>query len=275
MSENQFPANEKNEPGTSSSSTEFYNVDHNEADRAEPFAANVESGASSMSDLAGSSPVSQTDGTTNRVESSATNLSVNSAANNVNSSVPGTALTNVPSTALSTDVQNVTANQTNNNEMNHASNEETNSAFGSSSVQNNAENHTAHSIEGNEANGFETNEYEPERSVFHSDLNEEYGAEIAPTASTAISNVPDVEADKVDSREQEGVKERTGGQTVGWIGLVLAIASMFIYPALLGTTAVVLGIISYVQGSRGLGGWSAVIGGIVLIAYFVLVPRYT
>lgn len=105
---------------------------------------------------------------------------------------------------------------------------------------------------------------------------EEFGTEVAPGPMFA-NQVPDrpEERNAEAYRSEEGATARTGGQTVGWIGLVLAIASMFIYPVLLGLTAVVLGIIAYVQGSRSLGTWSAVIGGIALIAYFVLVPYYT
>ncbi|MEF3304657.1 hypothetical protein [Paenibacillus sp. GYB003] len=110
--------------------------------------------------------------------------------------------------------------------------------------------------------------------------NEEFGADAAPAAPLVTDRTPnrpsaEAEPEKTEGLNGEGGDTRTGGQTMGWIGLVLAIASMFIYPALLGTAAVVLGIIAYMQGSRALGTWSAVIGGIALIAYFVLVPYYT
>ncbi|MDF2725014.1 MAG: hypothetical protein K0Q59_4689, partial [Paenibacillus sp.] len=66
-----------------------------------------------------------------------------------------------------------------------------------------------------------------------------------------------------------------GGQTFGWIGLVLAIASLFIYPVAMGFAAVIMGLVAFVQGSRALGSWSVIIGGIALLAYYVIVPYYT
>jgi hypothetical protein len=105
---------------------------------------------------------------------------------------------------------------------------------------------------------------------------DEFATEVAPVPMLA-NQVPDrpKERDAEAYRSEEGASVRTGGQTVGWIGLVLAIASLFIYPVLMGLGAIVLGIIAFVQGSRSLGTWSAVIGGIALLSYYVLVPYYT
>lgn len=115
---------------------------------------------------------------------------------------------------------------------------------------------------------------QPKKSERNKD--EEFATEVAPAPLLGglTPNRP-AEVDSDDFYSEEGANARTGGRTVGWIGLVLAIASLFIYPVVLGMAALILGITAFVQGSRALGGWSAVIGGIALIAYFVIVPYYT
>jgi hypothetical protein len=99
---------------------------------------------------------------------------------------------------------------------------------------------------------------------------EEYAAEIAPAPVSGDAT----DRKEAAERKQEGQQEIAGGRTIGWIALAFAIAALFMYPAALGCGAIVLGIIAYVQGSRALGGWSVVIGGIALISYLVLVPYY-
>ncbi|RKN86941.1 hypothetical protein [Paenibacillus ginsengarvi] len=111
-------------------------------------------------------------------------------------------------------------------------------------------------------------------------FDEEFGAEVTPAAPMMLGQAParpneDLGLERADYRDTEVDDTVKGGQTVGWIGLVLAIASMFIYPGVMGTAAIILGVIAYMQGSRALGTWSAVLGGIALIAYYVLVPYYT
>ena len=57
--------------------------------------------------------------------------------------------------------------------------------------------------------------------------------------------------------------------------LFLAIASLFVWSAVLGPAAVVLGFIAWARGSRTLGLWSIAIGVVSFFAYFVLVPFYS
>lgn len=111
---------------------------------------------------------------------------------------------------------------------------------------------------------------------------EEYASEVAPTVvppvvlgRRALNNPEEDRPDEPVTRSQEGTEVRSGGRAVGWVAFILAIISLFVYPVLMGAGAIVLGIIAYVQGSRALGGWSVVIGGIALISYLVLVPYYT
>lgn len=102
------------------------------------------------------------------------------------------------------------------------------------------------------------------------DVNEEMAADFA------ISN-PAVHAERREERHverAERTKAQSGGYALGWVSLVFAIASWFIWPVLLGATAAVLGFIAYRQGARGLGGWSMAIGIIAIAINLIIVPFY-
>ncbi|KRE54243.1 hypothetical protein [Paenibacillus sp. Soil522] len=101
------------------------------------------------------------------------------------------------------------------------------------------------------------------------DVNEEMAADFA------ISNP--VVAERGEERHVERAERteaRSGGYALGWVSLVFAIASWFIWPLLLGATAAVLGFIAYRQGARGLGGWSMAIGIIAMALNLIIVPFY-
>lgn len=100
--------------------------------------------------------------------------------------------------------------------------------------------------------------------------NEEMGSDFA------VSN-PAVHRESKEDRHVERAERtdaETGGNALGWVSLVFAIASWFIWPVLLGATAVVLGFIAYRQGARGLGGWSMAIGIVALALNLLIVPFY-
>jgi len=102
------------------------------------------------------------------------------------------------------------------------------------------------------------------------DVNEEMAADFA------ISN-PAVHAERREDRyeeREERVDAESGGYALGWVSLVFAIASWFIWPVLIGATSVVLGFMAYRQGARGLGGWSMAIGAIALMLNLIIVPFY-
>ncbi|OMF34274.1 hypothetical protein BK133_12870 [Paenibacillus sp. FSL H8-0548] len=102
------------------------------------------------------------------------------------------------------------------------------------------------------------------------DVNEEMAADFA-------INQPVVHAKRGEDRSVERVEpERaySGGYAIGWVSLVFAIASWFIWPVLMGVTSAVLGFIAYRQGARGLGGWSMAIGLIAVALNLVIVPLY-
>jgi hypothetical protein len=83
-----------------------------------------------------------------------------------------------------------------------------------------------------------------------------------------------IEHGAVDAeREQDDVRARQG-DAIAWISLLLGIASLFFWQAVLGPAAIITGIFAWVRGSRTMGTWAIVLGLIAVVAYFVLVPYY-
>ncbi|WP_346657628.1 hypothetical protein [Paenibacillus sp. YPG26] len=66
--------------------------------------------------------------------------------------------------------------------------------------------------------------------------------------------------------------ESTSGQTAGYVGVALGIASLFIWSIILGPIAAILGFYAYSQGKRTSGAWAAGLGIIATLSYFVLIP---
>ncbi|MFM9280710.1 hypothetical protein [Paenibacillus jiagnxiensis] len=90
------------------------------------------------------------------------------------------------------------------------------------------------------------------------DHQEEYAAEVAP--------VKPVE----DRRE---VRETgTMGNTAGYAGIALGILALFMWSIVLGPIAAILGIYSFFNGKRTLGGWAIGLGLVATISYFVFIP---
>jgi hypothetical protein len=128
------------------------------------------------------------------------------------------------------------------------------------------------------------------------DVDDEFAQEIVAPARKADRHVDDAEfaaeaavpdvrypsgerrlirhRDVQRSREQSGERASQAGM-LGWIALIVGIASLFFWPALLGSVAIIAGIFAWVRGSRALGSWSIVLGFISVVAYFLLVPYYT
>ncbi|MEF2964705.1 hypothetical protein V3851_02595 [Paenibacillus sp. M1] len=100
---------------------------------------------------------------------------------------------------------------------------------------------------------------------------EEYAAEVAPTP--VVSR--DVRKEDRHDGEQ-GVKQsdagETAGRTVGYVGVGLGIASLFMWSIILGPLAAVLGFYAYSQGSKTTGAWGIGLGVVATLSYFVLIP---
>ncbi len=99
-------------------------------------------------------------------------------------------------------------------------------------------------------------------------VNEEMGAEMAANDFRVFGGETE------ESETAERANEDDRGYALGWVALVFAGASWFIWPVLLGATAAVLGFIAYKEGARGLGGWSMAIGLFALALNLIIVPFY-
>lgn len=93
---------------------------------------------------------------------------------------------------------------------------------------------------------------------------EEYAAEVSP--------VP------VRDQGQSGAAERSKGdradayKTVGYAAVGLGIASMFLWPIILGPAAAVLGYYAYANGRKTAGAWALGLGIVATLSYFVMIP---
>ncbi|MDQ0876897.1 hypothetical protein QFZ77_005556 [Paenibacillus sp. V4I3] len=112
---------------------------------------------------------------------------------------------------------------------------------------------------------------------------EEYAAEIiAPTrrinyAEQYKANKPErleTDSDVSDEEVAELVEAVTRNKAVGYVALFVALASLFVWPVLLGISGIVLGVIAFLMGNKRLGSWSIALGFIAVAAYFLLVPYY-
>lgn len=114
------------------------------------------------------------------------------------------------------------------------------------------------------------------------DSYQEFGGELSPAqggAAPLVPMKPEWEEQGGVDREFRGMEEKVSqrqsaarGDTAGWISLLLAVASLFFWPALLGPAAVIAGAASFFAGSRALGAWAVGLGLLSLVGYFFWVP---
>ncbi|RIX54144.1 hypothetical protein D3P08_07845 [Paenibacillus nanensis] len=113
-----------------------------------------------------------------------------------------------------------------------------------------------------------TNAGQPTQMV---NVNEEMGADFA-------YGMPTTHVERLAARhDRDGEVEagaKSAGYPLGWVSLIFAIASWFVWPVLLGATAAVLGYVAYRQGAKGLGGWAMAIGIVAVAINLVIVPFY-
>lgn len=114
-------------------------------------------------------------------------------------------------------------------------------------------------------NGGKVEEWANENKV--GNVNEEMAADFA--VGSPVSYVP-----REQSIEKAADDVEAGGTALGWVALVFAAASWFLWPVVLGITSAVLGFIAFRQGARALGGWAMAIGLIAVLLSLVIVPFY-
>lgn len=104
--------------------------------------------------------------------------------------------------------------------------------------------------------------------IAHKEHREEYAAEIAPNR-TAFA-----ETDRHEMRSDVQTRDRgrEAGKSVGYIGVGLGIASLFMWSIILGPLAAVLGFYAYSQGRKTSGAWAIGLGIVATLSYFVLIP---
>ncbi|MNP15626.1 hypothetical protein D3C76_1079930 [compost metagenome] len=105
---------------------------------------------------------------------------------------------------------------------------------------------------------------------------EEYAAEVTP-AGTFSGNV--VRGDRSEgtrdldaNRTERADGANTAGRTVGYVGVGLGIASLFMWSIILGPLAAVMGFYAYSQGNKTSGAWAIGLGIVSTLSYFVLMP---
>ncbi|MFE5319907.1 hypothetical protein ACFQ88_14470 [Paenibacillus sp. NPDC056579] len=104
---------------------------------------------------------------------------------------------------------------------------------------------------------------------------EEYAADMSAAYGGPLQ--APVEVSGTNERSMENARGGTAANSrwLGYTALALAILSMFMLPAILGSGAMLIGAIAFGLGSRALGVWSVILGLISLAGYFLLVPLYS
>ncbi|MNO45930.1 hypothetical protein D3C76_362090 [compost metagenome] len=105
---------------------------------------------------------------------------------------------------------------------------------------------------------------------------EEYAAEVMPlkTARTRddreeVSRTNREILERPDAARSD-VEEGTAGSTVGYIGVGLGIASLFIWSIVLGPIAAIMGFYAYSQGRKASGAWAIGLGIVATLSYFII-----
>lgn len=106
---------------------------------------------------------------------------------------------------------------------------------------------------------------------------EEYAADVTPAGTYSGTVIgegrterAEVEAHAADSHEPAEANQ--AGRTVGYIGVGLGIAALFMWSIILGPIAAVMGFYAYNQGHKTSGAWGIGLGIVSTLSYFVLMP---
>lgn len=98
---------------------------------------------------------------------------------------------------------------------------------------------------------------------------EELATEVAPARPRLVQNRIEEDRDYPDPAEKERTKVGAG---VGMTALILSILSLLFFPVTLGSAGIIVGIIAYMRGSRGLGLWAIGLGALSLLNQFFFAP---
>lgn len=105
---------------------------------------------------------------------------------------------------------------------------------------------------------------------------EEYASEISPTVGPTNWDTVERHENRSEGAEVErsdtDVADNSIGRTVGYVGVGLGIASLFLWSIVLGPLAAVLGFYAYSQGAKTSGGWAIGLGIVATLSYFFLIP---
>lgn len=108
---------------------------------------------------------------------------------------------------------------------------------------------------------------------------EEYASEISPTTPVGRNNwdTTDHRNDRPEGttdveRSDADTADNSVGRTIGYVGVGLGIASLFLWSIVLGPLAAVLGFYAYSQGSKTSGAWAIGLGIVATLSYFFLIP---
>lgn len=95
------------------------------------------------------------------------------------------------------------------------------------------------------------------------DNREEFSAEVASPVQSTYNR---------QEETQDKNTDLTTGRTVGYVGLVLGIISLFMWSVILGPIAAVVGYYAYNKGSKTMGAWAIGLGVLATLSYFILMP---
>ncbi len=101
---------------------------------------------------------------------------------------------------------------------------------------------------------------------------EEYAAEVVPMNTVADRRIERRDPDNTKQAERSESGTGTAGKTVGYVGVGVGIASLFMWSIILGPLAAVMGIYAYSQGQKTSGAWAIGLGVVATLSYFVLIP---
>lgn len=102
---------------------------------------------------------------------------------------------------------------------------------------------------------------------------EEFATEVVPSDDLSPNKVSkNNEQSRYNPKHFRGEESATDNRGLGIFALIIAIASLFVWPYILGSAAVVLGFVAWGRGNRSLGIWSIAIGLISFLAYTIFLP---